>query len=108
RDGAAITADLRGVNAARADIAIARQVWVAPPPPATTSQIERIRKRLDTEIENLQLEVVPRGDYIAIRLGNLQMFDFSSITLRPEFTPLAVRIAEVLNEEGGPVLVQGH
>lgn len=108
RDGVAIAADLRQVNAGRPTIAIARQTHVAPPPVVTSTQLERIRGQLAAEIEANQLEVITRGDYIAIRVGNLQMFDFSSIELRPEFTPLATRIATVLNEEGGPILVQGH
>ena len=110
RDGARVASGLRGLIHGAPTISLVRQTFVPPVRAAeiTSTQLQRIREALKDEIDAGQMQVVAKGDYIAIRVGNLQLFDSGSIEVKPGFVPLAARITEVLNAEGGPVLVQGH
>lgn len=75
---------------------------------AENPQLERIREAFATEIAQGQVKVEPKGDFIAIRVGNLQLFDTGKFQVKDGFGALARRIAEVLNAEGGPILIEGH
>ena len=71
-------------------------------------QLDRIRAAFGDEIADGRISVDAKGDYIAIRVGDLQLFDTGSVEVKPGFAELARRIAEVLNAEGGPILVEGY
>lgn len=106
REGAVAAEDMRGVTLAAPAIQIDRtpgQAYVAEIP-----QLGRIRTAFQAEIADGRVQVEAKGDYIAIRVGNLQLFDLGSVTVKPGFADLAGRIAEVLNAEGGPILIEGH
>lgn len=106
RDGAQAAEALRNLHQGTPVLSIQRNpgaAYVAPPP----AQLERIRTALAEEIDAGAVTVEPRGDYIAIRVGNLQLFDLGSVDVKPGFAPMAARITQVLNTEGGPVLIQG-
>ncbi|WP_018001517.1 type VI secretion system protein TssL, long form [Paracoccus sp. N5] len=106
RDGAVAAEDLRGVALDAPVIQIDRtpgEVYVAEIP-----QLQRIRDAFAAEIADGRVGVEAKGDYIAIRVGNLQLFDSGSVTVKPGFADLAGRIAEVLNAEAGPILIEGH
>ncbi|MDF3605057.1 type VI secretion system protein TssL, long form [Paracoccus sp. DMF-8] len=106
RDGAQAAETLRNLHQGAPVLSIQRNpgaAYVAPPP----AQLERIRSALAGEIDAGAVTVEARGDYIAIRVGNLQLFDLGSVEVKEGFVPMAARITEVLNTEGGPVLVQG-
>ncbi|WP_294926622.1 type VI secretion system protein TssL, long form [uncultured Paracoccus sp.] len=105
RDGAEAAETLRTLHQGAPVISIQRvpgAAYVAPVP-----QLDRIRAALAAEIESGSVGVEARGDYIAIRVGNLQLFDLGQTAVKDGFAPMAARITEVLNAEGGPVLVQG-
>lgn len=86
----------------RAEVAV-EPVEAGPPP-----QLERIREGLADQIEAGELEVDTRGSYIAIIANNLVLFDSGRADARSEFEPIATRIAEVLNREGGEIRFVGH
>ncbi|AGT11473.1 type VI secretion system protein TssL, long form [Paracoccus aminophilus] len=75
---------------------------------AEVPQLERIRTALANEIEAGMVSVEPKGDYIALRVGNLQLFDLGKTQVKEGFEPMAARITQILNQEGGPVLIQGY
>ena len=105
RDGAEASEQLLTLHKNTPAISIQRTpgpAFVAPIP-----QLDRIRGALAGEIDNGAISVEPKGDYIAIRVGNLQLFDLGKTSVKEGFAPMAARITEVLNAEGGPVLVQG-
>ncbi|AUH64933.1 type VI secretion system protein TssL, long form [Paracoccus zhejiangensis] len=106
RDGAAAAEALRALHPGNAIIAIERTpgpVYVA-----SQAQLDRIREAFAAEIADGLISVDEKGDYIAIRVGNQLLFDSGKSDVREEFAPLAARITEVLNAEGGPVLIQGY
>lgn len=106
RDGAEAAETLRTLHQGAPVLSIQRNpgaAYVAPAP----AQLERIRTALADEIGAGAISVEPKGDFIAIRVGNLQLFDLGSTQVKDGFKPLAGRITEVLNSEGGPVLIQG-
>ncbi|TRW99622.1 type VI secretion system protein TssL [Paracoccus sp. M683] len=105
RDGAAAAEALRALHPGSAIIAIERTpgpVYVA-----KQEQLDRIREAFAAEIADGLISVDEKGDYISIRVGNQLLFDSGAFEVREEFAPLAGRITQVLNAEGGPVLVQG-
>ena len=108
RDGSAVAAEMRalhkGAPTIQLDRSPAAEVFVAP----ETTQLQRIRDAFAAEIADGRVEVEQKGDYIAIRVGNLQLFDTAAVEVKPGFADLANRIAEVLNAEAGPILIEGH
>ncbi len=107
RDGAEAASLMRAVHLDRPVIQIDR----AAPGPAYVAeipQLDRIRDAFAAEIADGRVGVEARGDYIAIRVGQLQLFDLGAVEVKPGFADLASRIAEVLNAEGGPILIEGH
>lgn len=75
---------------------------------AAVTQLNRIRTAMQPEIEQQLVSVDEIGDFISIRVGNLLLFDSGQAKVKEDFAPLAARIAEVVNAEQGPVLVEGH
>ena len=106
RDGAQAAEVLRNLHPGGVKIALER---AAPGPAfvADIEQLERVKSAFADEIAAGQISVDSRGDYISIGVGNELLFGSAAFEPKPEFAPLAGRIAQVLNEEGGPVLVQG-
>lgn len=94
------------------DVSIERRVVqpvkVAPPPPIKTTQLDRIRAALATEIgeQKLAVDSVPTG--IVVRVNSFVSFDPGKATVIEAFKPLAKRIAETLNKEPGQIRVTGH
>lgn len=107
RDGAKAAEVVRGVYSASPVIQIDRS---SPGPAyvADVPQLDRIRDAFASEISDGRVSVDAKGDYIAIRVGNLQLFDLGKVEVKPGFADLAGRIAEVLNQEGGPIVIEGH
>lgn len=107
RDGALAAEAMRGIHRAAPGLQLDR----AAPGPAFVAeipQLDRVRTAFAPEIGQGLVQVEAKGDFIAIRVGNLQLFDLGQVAVKPGFADLAARIAEVLNAEAGPVLVQGH
>src|SRR5690606_2608533 len=67
---------------------------------AEVPQLARIRDAFASEVSDGRVGVETKGDFIAIRVGNLQLFDLGAVEVKPGFADLASRIAEVLNAEG--------
>lgn len=79
-----------------------------PPPPPPTPQIQRICDALKPEIDAGTISCVPQGQWIAIRVGNIILFESGKADVLPQFIPVAKRIAILLEKEAGPVKIVGH
>jgi type VI secretion system protein ImpK len=96
------------------DIRIARKVVAPPPPPPPPpapnqlTQLQRIRAALATEIGAHQLTADQNTNTIFIRVGDLVMFEPGQDAVRPQFKPIAQRIAATLEKEPGQIKVTGH
>ena len=106
RDGAVAAEELRAVAISAPPIQIDRTTQA--PYVAEIPQLDRIRAAFGDEIAAGSISVDAKGDYIAIRVGDLQLFDTGSVEVKPGFAQLAARIAQVLNPEGGPILIEGY
>lgn len=106
RDGAQASEALRALHPGTAKVAIERTA--GPIYVASQEQLDRIREAFGQEIADGLISVDEKGDYISIRVGNQLLFDSGNADVREDFTPLAERITQVLNTEGGPVLIQGY
>jgi type VI secretion system protein ImpK len=81
----------------------------APPVPVKAStQLERIRAKLKAEIDQNKVDPVESGQSIIIRVGAFALFDSGQATVRPDFEPVAVKIAEALEAEPGDIRITGH
>lgn len=107
RDGAEAAEAMRRLHQGVPIIQVDRTA-AAPVYEAEIPQLERIRSAFSGEISDGLVKVEAKGDYIAIRVGNLQLFDTGAVEVKPGFADLAGRIAEVLNGESGPILIEGH
>jgi len=108
RDGAAVAEVLYTLHPASKialDGKIPEKPFIAP---TTQTQLDRIRAELAPEISQGLVEVVVKGDVIAIRVGNLLLFESGKADVKPDFAPLAARMVEVINKEAGPVKVWGY
>ena len=107
-DGDSLAARLIGLNPAGA-VTIERATFAPlPEPPATSTQLERIRGALADDIAAGGLAVEPVGENIVVQVNNLLLFASGRADVRPEFEPVATRIAAALDKEPGPVHVTGH
>ena len=96
----------------RDKITLQRRVPASPPVIAPSApqltQLERIRQALAPEISAGSVSVEPDGAWIAIRVGNLILFQSGHDDVMPKFQPVARRIGEMLEKEAGPLRVVGH
>ena len=77
-------------------------------PPPKLTQLQRIRAALAPEIQQGEISVDAVGTHIIVRVGNALLFDSGKADVKPEFRQLAVRIAEMLEKETGPIQIIGH
>ena len=90
---------------------IYREVPAPPPPPVVvpqSTQLERIRKRLATEIAAKKLSADYAGKDIVVRLLNDSVFDVGSAKVRDNFVAAVGHVADALNPEPGNIRVVGH
>jgi type VI secretion system protein ImpK len=107
-DGDSLAARLIGLNPAGA-VTIERATFAPlPEPPVTSTQLERIRGALADDIAAGGLAVEPVGENIVVQVNNLLLFASGRADVRPEFEPVATRIAAALDKEPGPIHVTGH
>ena len=93
------------------DVTIAREAPVKPPPdpPARTStQLERIRAALATEIMQSKLAVDQTATSIVVRIGNLVLFPSGAAKVNDAFAPIAAKIAQTLEKEPGGIRIDGY
>jgi type VI secretion system protein ImpK len=73
-----------------------------------STQLDRIRGVLAPEIEQGAASVAAKGESIVIGVSNVLLFESGQADVKPEFEPLAKRIAEALEKEPGPINIVGH
>ena len=85
---------------------------VTPPPvveaPPKVTQLDRVSAALAVDIKYGVLTVGTKGEYIVVEIGNAQLFQSGKAVAKPEFEPVAGRIAAALQPEKGPVKIVGH
>ncbi|MEP1585260.1 MAG: type IVB secretion system protein IcmH/DotU [Tateyamaria sp.] len=77
--------------------------YEAPP----TGQIDRIASFLENEISQGLTTIEEEGDFITIRLGEALSFGPGAPTLQTT-SPVLLRIGQVLEGEGGVIIIEGH
>jgi type VI secretion system protein ImpK len=93
-----------------AEINIARETAVKPPPEPTrnSTQLERIRAALADEILAGKLSADQTATSIIIRIGNLVLFPSGAAKVNDSFNPLAAKIAKSLDKEPGAIRIDGY
>ena len=81
---------------------VALQRRLPAPKPAENPQIKDIQKKLPL------FQVVPYGQWIAIRIGSGILFESGQARVLPQFQLIADQLAQVVNEQAGPVRIVGH
>jgi type VI secretion system protein ImpK len=81
---------------------VALQRRLPAPKPAENPQIKDIQKKLPL------FQVVPYGQWIAIRIGSGILFESGQARVLPQFQQIANQLAEVVNAQSGPIRIVGH
>ena len=89
-------------------VAAAPEPVVVEEPKPVTSQLERIRTALASDIGGGNLTVEQKGGFIVVEINNLLLFASGRAEIKQEFGPVAERIATVLGAERGPITIIGH
>lgn len=76
--------------------------------PRASTQLERIAAALASEIDAGGVSVEARGDFIVVEIDNALLFESGKAELKPEFAPVAARLAEALGPEPGTIRIVGH
>lgn len=74
----------------------------------TMAQIYRIRAALAQDIGAGGLTVAAKGEFIVVEINNELLFEPGKAETRPEFAPVAARIAAAFAGEPGPIKIVGH
>lgn len=82
----------------------AKPVETAP----TVAQIDRIRAALAQDIQSGGVTVGAKGEFIAIEINNALLFEPGKAETKPEFAPVAGRIAAAFGAERGQIKIVGH
>jgi type VI secretion system protein ImpK len=107
-DGSEAAAAATAVLHPRDKVEIARRIFTPPPAPAAIGQCDRIMAALGPEIAAGRISCAATGNQIIIRVGDLILFESGEAIVKPQFKPVAERIAAVLDKESGFVRVVGH
>ncbi|WP_406858304.1 type IVB secretion system protein IcmH/DotU [Alsobacter sp. KACC 23698] len=78
------------------------------PPPQSLTQLQRIRAGLGPGVDGCALGADILGRWIAIRVCSGIMFESGQASVLPQFKPVAMRIAQTIEKEAGPVMIVGH
>jgi len=107
---AAELGDLHGKGEVKLEHRIFAPRPVAPPPPPVEriTQLQRIRAALDPEIKAGKVDAKQTATKIVIIVGDLVLFPSGQATVKPDFLPIAKRIAETLEKEPGTISIIGH
>ncbi len=105
-------ADLNALNG-RGELKLVRHMFAPPPkppepPPGKLTQLQRIRLALAPEIAAKKVDAAQTATKIRIIVGDLVLFPSGQATLKPQFAPIAKRIAETLEKEPGAISIVGH
>lgn len=74
----------------------------------TMAQIYRIRAALAQDIGAGGLTVAAKGEFIVVEINNELLFEPGKAETKPEFAPVAARIAAAFAGEPGPIKIVGH
>lgn len=74
----------------------------------SVAQIDRIRAALAQDIKSGGLTVGAKGEFIVVEINNALLFEPGGAETKPEFAPVAGRIAAALGAERGPIKIVGH
>ncbi|WP_421701049.1 type IVB secretion system protein IcmH/DotU [Aliiroseovarius sp.] len=95
---------LPGITIERTAPVTPEAAYVAPAP----AQLDRIRAKLADQIEDGLVVVDQSNQFIFVRVGEALQFRSARAELQSDFEPLALAIAQALNDEPGPIRVVGH
>ena len=94
-----------------AEISIARETAVGPPPdPAgkRSLQLQRIRAALAKEILAGKVDADQSATRIFVRIGSVVLFPSGGASVNASFAPIAAKIAAALDKEPGTINVDGY
>ncbi len=94
-----------------AEISIARETAVGPPPdPASkrSLQLQRIRAALAKEILAGKVDADQSATRIFVRIGSVVLFPSGGASVNASFAPIAAKIAAALDKEPGTINVDGY
>lgn len=74
----------------------------------TQADARKIKEKLDQEIKQKMVEVETREKEIVIRIQEKGSFPSGSATLKGSFGPIMDKIAKVLKETEGKIIISGH
>ncbi|VTZ48167.1 Type VI secretion system protein TssL [Methylocella tundrae] len=105
-------ADLNALNG-RGELKLVRHMFAPPPkppapPPGRLTQLQRIRLALAPEIAAKKVDATQTDTKIRIIVGDLVLFASGQASVKPQFQPIAKRIAETLEKEPGAITIVGH
>jgi type VI secretion system protein ImpK len=105
-------ADLNALNG-HGELKLVRHMFAPPPkppepPPGRLTQLQRIRLALAPEIAAKKVDATQTATKIKIIVGDLVLFASGEANVKPQFQPIAKRIAETLEKEPGAISVTGH
>jgi type VI secretion system protein ImpK len=92
-------------------LALQRRVAVAPAPPVQarrSTQLERIRAALASEIGAQQVDASANAANIVIRIGTFASFQSGEAKVLESFRPVAAKIGAALDKEPGYIKIIGH
>jgi type VI secretion system protein ImpK len=84
------------------------RIGTAPPPPAASDQMTRIRAFLEPEVRANEVVVEEDGQTVRVRTTIGQLFQSGSDQLEPGRAQLFERIGRAVETEPGQVTVEGH
>jgi type VI secretion system protein ImpK len=100
----------------RDKLSLERKVAAAPVPPPVIppsepdriTQLQRICTALTPEVAAEKVAIEQTANQIAIRIGNVLLFNSGVATVLDQFKPIGNRIASTLDKEDGYIRVIGH
>ena len=81
---------------------------IPPPEPDRITQLQRICAAMAPEVAADKVAVEQTANQIAIRIGNVLLFNSGVATVLDQFKPIGDRIAATLDKEDGYIKVIGH
>ena len=81
---------------------------VPQPVARASTQLERIRAKLEKEIAAKQADARENGNFIIVSVGDYASFASGQATVLESFKPIAAKIAEALEKEPGDIRIVGH
>ncbi|MGR3794174.1 type IVB secretion system protein IcmH/DotU [Vannielia sp. SX4] len=108
-EGYELTENMRNLHPREMIELVRRDRVVTPPPlppaPPDTSQFDRLKEAF---AGNDAITVEIKGDFIIVKLDNSILFDSGKADVKEDFVPLGEEIAQVLEDEPGPIRFIGH